>query len=235
MTLNLDFQYEVVRTKRERTASFQVWDNRVKIIVLGHLSQKRIDDLNQKRLVWIRRKLKQSAEIKPGKEKEYVNGESFSYLGRNYRLKIIEDAESSEVKLRNGYFEVSLPKRVKADRRIETIRSMLSQWYAEYALGRLTEKTDRYANILKVRPKSLKVRDYKSRWGSCSSVGDISYNWRIIMAPHAVKDYVVVHELCHLIEHNHSPQYWKQVERITPDWKEHQQWLRENGKQLVCE
>ena len=233
MTLHLDFQYEVVRTKRERTASVLIQENSVKIVVPNHLSQKRIDELIQKRSAWIRRKLKQSAEIKPAKEKEYVNGESFSYLGRNYRLRIIEDAKSGEVKLRNGYFEVSLPKRVKADRRIETIRSMLSQWYAEYALERLTEKTDRYANILKVRPKSLKVRDYKSRWGSCSSVGDISYNWRIIMAPHAVINYVVVHELCHMIEHNHSPQYWKHVERITPDWKEHRQWLRENGKQLI--
>ena len=96
--LNLDFQYEVVRTKRERTASVLIQENSVKIVVPNHLSQKRIDELIQKRSAWIRRKLKQSAEIKPAKEKEYVNGESFSYLGRNYRLRIIEDAKSGEVK-----------------------------------------------------------------------------------------------------------------------------------------
>jgi len=80
-----------------------------------------------------------------------------------------------------------------------------------------------------VAPNSISVRDYKSRWGSCSSKGEISYNWRIIIAPHQIVDYVVVHELCHLKHPNHSPEYWKSVKRVNPEYKEHRQWLKEHG------
>ena len=65
-------------------------------------------------------------------------------------------------------------------------------------------------------------------WGSCSAKGDISFNWRIILAPHSVVDYVVVHELCHLLEHNHSPKFWKEVERYVPDWRNQRDWLKHN-------
>jgi predicted metal-dependent hydrolase len=79
-----------------------------------------------------------------------------------------------------------------------------------------------------VNPASVTVKNYKSRWGSCSTKGDISYNWRIILAPHSIVDYVVVHELCHMLEHNHSSKYWKHVERHVPNWRECREWLKHN-------
>ena len=109
-----------------------------------------------------------------------------------------------------------------------TIKSLLVSWYRRHAELRLAEKTERWARIVGVIPNSVSVRDYKSRWGSCSTKGDVTYNWRIILAPHRIVDYVVIHELCHMLEHNHSPRYWKQVERHVPDWKERRDWLRNN-------
>jgi predicted metal-dependent hydrolase len=76
------------------------------------------------------------------------------------------------------------------------------------------------------------VKEYKARWGSCSSSGDVTYNWRIIMAPHHIVDYIVVHELCHLLEHNHGPKYWKHVKSVVPDYKECREWLKVNGEGL---
>jgi predicted metal-dependent hydrolase len=74
----------------------------------------------------------------------------------------------------------------------------------------------------------IDVKDFKSRWGSCTPKGEVQYNWRIIMAPNSVCDYVVVHELCHLIQHDHSPKFWKLVERVVPDYDDSKGWLREN-------
>lgn len=149
-------------------------------------------------------------------------------FGRNYRLKILRGTDG-EVKLKGGYLEVGLSKKPKDG----DIRNALVEWYEQHALERLIEKTKRYAGIMGVTPHLISVRDYKSRWGSCSSKGEISYNWRIIIAPHHIVDYVVVHELCHLKHPNHSPAYWKSVKREISDYEVCRRWLKEHGSSLV--
>ena len=110
---------------------------------------------------------------------------------------------------------------------------MLIAWYEKHALERLKEKTERYSKIIGVKPVSVNIKDYKSRWGSCSSNGDILYNWRIIIAPHKIIDYVVVHELCHILEHNHSKKYWRHVSNNFHNYVECQNWLKFNGRTLT--
>ena len=112
------------------------------------------------------------------------------------------------------------------------VRNALSDWYECHALKKLIEKTKQYAGIIGVSPNSISVKNYKSRWGSCSSKGDISYNWRIILAPPHIVNYVVVHELCHLRHMNHSPAYWKSVKQVFPDYLVCRKWLKEKGINL---
>ena len=228
LTFDKDLSIEVVRTKRRKTASIKVIDGAVQAIVPDQLSDGRIEALIQKRTSWIRKKLLEQSQIVTPKPKEYVSGESFTYLGRNYRLKVSRGTDR-EVKLKGGYLEVGLPNRFKDD----DIRSALIEWYEQHALDRLTEKTNRYAGIMGVSPNSISVRDYKARWGSCSSKGEISYNWRIIIAPHHIVDYVVVHELCHLKHPNHSPAYWKSVKQEVSDYEVCRHWLKDHGSSLV--
>ena len=223
-----DLRIEVVRTKRRKTASIKVIDGVVQAIVPDQLSDARVEGLIQKRIPWIRRKLREQSQAVLPKPKEYVSGESFTYLGRNYRLKVLR-GNDQEVKLKGGYLEVGVSKKPKEG----DIRNALVEWYEEHALNRLTEKTNRYAGIMGVSPNSIVARDYKSRWGSCSSKGDVSYNWRIIIAPHQIVDYMVVHELCHMQHPNHSPAYWNSVKRVIPDYKESRQWLKDHGASLI--
>ena len=223
-----DLPIEVVRTNRKKTASIKIVDGSVQVIVPQKLSDVRVDELIQKRTPWIRQKLRQQLETVIPKPKEYVSGESFTYLGRNYRLKLVSGG-MREVRLKGGYLELGISKGTKE----RDIRNALVEWYEVHALARLTEKTNRYAGIMGVSPNSISVRDYKARWGSCSSKGEISYNWRIIIAPHHIVDYVVVHELCHLKHPNHSPAYWKSVKREISDYEEHRQWLKEHVRELV--
>ena len=112
------------------------------------------------------------------------------------------------------------------------IKESLVAWYEKHAEVKLKEKSKRYAEMMGVEFNSVGLKNYKSRWGSCSVEGDITFNWKIIMAPNRIVDYVVVHELCHLIHHDHSPKFWREVERIMPNYAECKEWLKLNGKRL---
>ncbi len=218
----------VTRTKRIKTVSIKIVDGSVYATVPDKMSSFRISELIKKRKLWIKRKLIEESKIVISKPKEYVSGESFTYLGKNYRLKVISNSQS-DVKLIGGYIEVGVPKKLKKN----TIRESLLEWYQTHAIERLTEKTKRYAKIIGVSPKIISVRDYKSQWGSCSRDSKISYNWRLIIAPHNIVDYVVVHELCHLLEFNHTKNYWRHVSNNFREYKKSRDWLRLNGANLI--
>jgi len=121
---------------------------------------------------------------------------------------------------------VTVPVERKSDQTL--IRKLLQDWYLDRASEKLEQKTVKYAQQIGVQPSKIRVREYKSRWGSCRVRGEVSYNWRIIISPNPVVDYVVVHELCHLIHHNHSKQYWNQVRSIVPDYQSKRDWLKTN-------
>jgi len=112
------------------------------------------------------------------------------------------------------------------------IRNALIRWYKHHAALKLQEKVERYAEIIGVEPAGVGVKSFKSRWGSCSAKGKINFNWKIILAPNRIVDYVVVHELCHLKCHDHSPKFWKEVERGLPDYIACKEWLKSNVSML---
>ena len=229
MMEGFDFPVDVVRTDRKRSASIFLDGEVIKVRVPKSLSVERIRELITKRTPWITTKLKEAAGRQIIKPKEFVSGETFPCLGRNYRLKVIK-GDAPSIKLKGGYLVATVSETDTTPQ--ATIKSMLVSWYQEHAETRLGEKTERLARIVGVEPNSITVTDYKSRWGSCSVKGDISYNWRIILAPHRMVDYVVVHELCHILEHNHSARYWNHVEQYVPNWRECKDWLRINSKCL---
>lgn len=232
MILDHEFSVELIRTNRTKSASIQLDGEIVKVIVPSNLSDQRINMLIREKTLWIRRKLQLQRQSIPVKPKEFVSGEAFQYLGKNYRLKLLSGA-ARVVKMRSGYLEVGAKDTASEGTLGGSVRASVEGWYKARALNRLTEKTQRYASIIGVEVGGVTVRDFKARWGSCYTSGAIAYNWHIIMAPQRIVDYVVVHELCHLLEHNHSPKYWKHVERVVKDYKECREWLKVNGSRLV--
>lgn len=178
---------------------------------------------------WVREKLALHQQAQPSTSKEFVSGEAFAYLGRNYRLKV-NTGEYAAIKLLNGRLVATFP---TGNTYPYMLRNALLSWYERMAKQKLTEKSKRYAAQTGVEPKSINIKDFKSRWGSCSSEGNIDFHWKIMMAPNRVVDYVVVHELCHLLEHNHSPKFWKHVERILPDYTKQKEWLKANQVMMI--
>ncbi|MDP7280915.1 MAG: SprT family zinc-dependent metalloprotease [Candidatus Poribacteria bacterium] len=225
----MKFQVDVKRTSRKKTASRKIEQGVVQVIVPQNLPQKEIDDLLKQKSDWIRQKVIIQQSVPASKPKEFVSGESFTYLGRNYRLKVLP-GQVEPVKLKHGYLHVTVPPDQKSDHRL--IRQRLRDWYLHRAIDKLEQKSIKYSEQMGVQPTQIKVKEYKSRWGSCNSRGEISYNWKIIMTPHRIVDYLVVHELSHLIHHNHSKQYWNQVRSIVPDYQDRRDWLKTNAGSL---
>jgi predicted metal-dependent hydrolase len=234
MTLAIEpgFPIDVIRTSRRKTASITIEGGIVQFTIPDKLSDKRLRNLIADRTPWIKQKLLLQSDAAPVRPKEYVSGESFAYLGRNYRLKLTQ-RRTEGLKLKSGQLVLGEDKKLSEANKGAFIRSELEAWYHRHAERRLREKAKRYAGIIGVEPRSVSLKDYKSRWGSCSVTGDIFFNWKIIIAPHRIVDYVVVHELCHLIKHNHSPGFWKCVERVLPDYLDRRNWLKNNGKGLM--
>lgn len=228
----LDFPYDVIRTDRKKSATIKVEEGKVQVIIPKYLSPQRLELLMKEKTPWIRKKLHEYSQVEPVKPKEYVSGESFTYLGRNYRLKLTE-SDADEIKLKGGQFVLGANGNLSDEEKSVVVRDLLLEWYFIHARQRLEEKTRRYANLIGVEPKSVQIKSYKSRWGSCSSKGDISYNWKIIIAPHRIVDYVVVHELCHMLHHDHSDLFWKSVEGFFPDYQQCREWLKMNGASLI--
>ncbi|MGK0399386.1 MAG: putative metal-dependent hydrolase [Gammaproteobacteria bacterium] len=212
-----------------RSATIKVEEGVAVVVVVRTLTQERIQKLLDGKKLWIQQKIALYPQTQVITEKQYISGEAFSYLGRNYRLKVIE-GELTPLKLVQGRLTMSAP---KGSSQSKLIKYALTSWFRRRAELKLREKIMRYSPIVGVQTNGYKVKEFQSRWGSCTSSGRVDLNWKIIMAPNRVVDYVVVHELCHLKQHDHSPQFWKLVESIMPDYLESKEWLRVHGASLM--
>lgn len=153
--------------------------------------------------------------------KTFVDGEGFLYLGRSYRLRLV-DEQSVPLKLLNGRF--MLKREWAADGRRHLI-----QWYSAHAKNWLGEKVRDYAARMEVEPAGVKVQDLGYRWGSCGKGDYLYFHWKTILLPPRIAEYVVVHELAHLHQPHHTPAFWQRVERAMPDFDRRKTWLAEHG------
>ncbi len=222
-TSDYKYELEIIRSQRKRTASIQIIDNKVRILVPKFLSAQQIDDLLKKKQSWIEKRIKDNATVL---QKQYQDGELFSYLGEKYELCLQTDGKKS----------VDLIDKKLCVTGVETkkqIQKQLEIWYRKQALLVLQDRSWNFAPLVGVEPSALKVRFYKSRWGCCTNRGEVTYNWQLIYMPLDIIDYVVVHELCHILEPNHSKKFWSEVERVIPERKEKHRWLKDNGSRFL--
>ena len=165
---------------------------------------------------------------------QYGNGEKFFYRGRQYALQIIEgETRSAPVLLKGGHLFVYLaPGLDESEKKLAT-RSHIDGFFQDSALKILDELTQYYSKLMGIPYKPIRVKNQRTRWGSCSNKGSINLNWRIIMAPNQVITYVVIHELAHLKYEDHSREFWALVGKHMPDYKRWKKWLVDNGESLT--
>jgi hypothetical protein len=177
---------------------------------------------------WVQQKL--AIQTPAPIEKSFQDGELFYFLGEQYPLKLIESNQAASIRFTDK--QIQLHGRLK-QLSPKGIKQKLTDWYKQQANTYLQHRTVELANKTGLKPKSVEVKTYKARWGSCRITGEIQLNWKLIMAPAEVIDYVIIHELCHLKHHNHSLRFWRLVERFEPNYKNCKIYLKENASRIV--
>ena len=225
-------QYQLIRSKR-RTIAIS-FDRDGNLIVKAPLwvSLCDIESFLLQKTDWITQtgeRLKQSRQEEKSKRLPLENGDIVWYLGEKRILSIMrEERKTGRIKCAMDRIIMWIP----YDAGYEFKLALLEKWYRKEAGILLNEKAEEFADLLHVTYQTIHIKDQKSRWGSCSGRGNLNFNWRIIMAPEPVCDYVVIHELCHLVHMNHSQEFWKLVESICPNYQQYKKWLKNNADTL---
>ncbi|MFS8185623.1 M48 family metallopeptidase [Rossellomorea marisflavi] len=223
----MELEYEIKYSKR-KTVNISVERDRSIIVRAPEgVSEEKIDFIIKSKRQWILDKVnheqKYPVKLEP---KEFVSGETIMYLGRNYQLLVVdEEIEGIEF---NQRFLISRSNQKEA-------YSLLKDWYMDRAKIKIEPKVKSYAQNLGVNYKEVKISDMKYRWGSCTPNNNVIFNWRLIKAPMHVLDYLIVHELAHLIEPNHTPEFWNIVSIQVPTYLKAKEWLKQNGYKLEVE
>ncbi|MCP4212868.1 MAG: M48 family metallopeptidase [Halieaceae bacterium] len=221
-----DIDYALTRSDRSKTASIYVErDGSISVRVPDHFTDEEIEALIEQKRYWIYKHLAEWRELNAAQvEREYVNGEGFLYLGRSYRLQWV-DEQRLPLMLKGGYFLLRRDPKTQADP-----DTAFKAFYREKGGEKIPQRVAMYAPQLGVQVNDIRVMDLKHRWASYSTkTGNINFHWRCMMAPLTVLDYIVVHELAHVLVPDHSPAFWSEVDKILPDYRERQRWLREHG------
>lgn len=223
----MELSYEIRRsTKRKKLTITVERDRSVVVHAPANVPEGAIRQLVDKKRPWLFEKLHHAQKYQPLPHppgKELVNGEAALYLGRSYRIELV-DGENATIHFAGKF----LIPRAHARQR----RQVLRQWYVERAREKILPRVRSHANSLGVEFEQANINDSRYRWGSCTPRNNLNFNWRLIKAPMFVIDYVIVHELAHLIEANHAPRFWNIVRAQLPVMERARDWLRDNGQRL---
>lgn len=230
---DLPFAYTLVRSARRKSVCIQIKNAQVFLraptaVPLGDLLA-----FATSKSSWVLQKLNEQkarlalAPVQP----EWDTGALLPFMGQELTL-VVQEAHFNAVTKVGNKLMVVINKRGAAAR-TEKIRAQLIKWYSDQAMQILSRKTLALAARLGKTVSKITIKATKTKWGHCTSRGAIQYNWQILLAPEPVVDYLVAHEVSHLIHHDHSPAFWAQVARICPDYLALRRWLKQQGGQLV--
>jgi hypothetical protein len=224
----IDLCVQVIQNPRRKTVELTV-ERDGQIIVYAPLSAGRDEliSLIKGKLVWIYQRLgRKQEELHQLPGKEFVSGEGFYYRGRKYRLKLLDQAfpamKNEKLKFLNGRFWMLRKFAFEGC-------DIFAAWYAQRAAEWVPNRVQLLKERVGKEPGLIEIRDIGFRWGSCTENGKLFFHWRLILLPPKRIDYLILHELVHLHEHNHSPAFYKRLRRAAPDYEDHEEWLRCNG------
>jgi predicted metal-dependent hydrolase len=198
-------------------------DGSISLALPLEATEREVEQFVKSKSFWLYTKLAEKEELrhKVIPKKQFVNGEGFLYLGRSYRLKI-EKNINYPVQLKQGRF-------VMSSTDVDEAQSYLVKWYRKKAQKWLEARFEDFKTQISIQPENIHIRDLGYRWGSCSRNKDLYFHWKVILLPKSLIDYVLVHELMHLIEPEHNEAFWKLVSLILPDYEERKNKLDKIG------
>jgi predicted metal-dependent hydrolase len=189
-----------------------------------------VDAVVESKRMWIYRNLAEWRDLNAASVvREWVNGETFLYLGRSYRLALVAE-QDGDLLLKEGRF--NLRRSLIEQGGEAAAKKAFESFYCEKGVNRISERVAYYAPKVGVRPTGTAVKELGYRWASCTKNGALRFHWKCMMAPPKIIDYMVVHELCHLWQRNHTDAFWNEVDKVMPDYRERKMWLKKHGAGL---
>lgn len=216
----------IEKTDRRKTVSIFIERNgSVKVLAPITSSDEKVEAAVKSKEYQIFTKLAKWKELNQGKVKrEFVNGQSFLYLGRNYRLKLNEN-QDVPLKISGGFFHLDKKYLSKADK-------VFKDFYRDKAEKKIKERMKLIEEKFQHKPTAIKVLELQNRWASWTPKNGLNFHWKCIMAPVSVLDYIIIHEMVHLKFPNHSTEFWNELDKKMPDYREHENWLKQNGVKM---
>ncbi|MCL6570349.1 MAG: M48 family metallopeptidase [Bacillus sp. (in: Bacteria)] len=203
----------------------------VEVQVPKGTSEQSVLQLIEEKWDWVQEKIKEMKDrtLEP-KEKVYNHGESFLYLGNTYPIQIYQDIDilQDHVVFEGDKLHIYV-KQLEDER----IKQALKRFYFQQCKALVEKSIQSYQSNFKVKPRSIRISDSKSTWGTCDSKLQLTFNWKLAMAPLQVIDYVVVHEMCHMVHLNHDRSFWRLVGKILPDYEQRQNWLALSSWKMI--
>jgi predicted metal-dependent hydrolase len=222
--------YRIRRSDRARHARILVGGDGVEVVVPRRFPMREVEPLVEEKRRWIERtlrRMRESQAVLPPARLE--DGGELPYLGERLALRVrVEPGRRRAHVARRGRVVTAA---VSGAGRA-ALRDALERWYRRRARAEIAPRLDAAVAEAGVRYDSLQIRGQRTRWASCSSTGSMSFNWRLLLAPAEVLDYVVEHEVAHLEVQDHSERFWSLLASRCPHWREHEGWLRRHGHAL---
>ncbi len=213
--------YQLKKSDRKTMSIYVRNDGTVEVLAPESMTDDAIEEQVQAKAYKIYAHLAEFEDLNStARTREYVGGESFLYLGRNYRLYIAPESDTLE--FRDNAF--CGPKASQA-----RYRELFTEFYRKKAKEKLPKRTADFADQMGLDYRKLRFMDLKTRWASCNEKGDLNFHWKVMMAPMNIVDYIIVHELAHLKHRSHTQSFWALVDSVLPDYLERKNWLRING------
>lgn len=221
----MNLEYDLIYSDRQTIGITVERDRRVVVRAPKRIPPEAVAAAVEKKRLWIWVKLHDPRKYaQPRPAKEFVAGETFLFLGQSFGLQLVTEPRG-EVRFNGARFELSRKDRLEA-------RDLFVAWYLRQAKAEVPPRVAAMARAMGIAFKRITVREMKFRWGSCSPGGTLTFNWRIVQAPTVVVDYLITHELAHVLEPSHAADFWNIVAVHVPAWEKARAWLRRYGARL---
>ncbi len=222
-----DLQFAMRRSPQRKSMSIVIErDGTLSLLAPAAANDQQLAKFVREKRMWIYRKLSERDLLaRQAYRKEFVSGEGFSYLGRTYRLRLVEH-QDRPLKLVHGRFVLDRSALSRA-------RHHFVGWYCEHGKSWLEDRVDYWADRMALQAGPVHVRDLGARWGSCGKGHRLNFHWALMTLPRRAIDYVVVHELAHIDAPTHDQKFWRTIERTMPDYRQRKDWLDQSGGQFV--
>ena len=215
---------QIIRSQRKTVSLIVTGEGKLVVRAPLHFPKSRIIELVEQKAGWIEKRLAiVRSSPSASQQVKLTEGSQLLFLGQRYQLAISDHA--SPLLYLDSHFHL-------ARKAVPAAEKVFTRWYRLQAANYFGGRSSLLAKQFGFTFRKVKITSARTRWGSCSSTGTLSFTWRLVMAPQAVIDYVIIHELVHTVEHNHHKRFWEKVVSIVPEYKQHIRWLKENGSSL---